>query len=432
MNKKPTYLLVVFLFIFFSCNKDRNQDNGNSKIGFNKISLVSEDIAKNVAIAFNPEIIFNSNQAPIGTLQQNNSNKNNLKGINKIKSSLTITDHSGKPALYIFNFENDGGFLVVSADYGIQPILAYVEHGEFKKEEVPPTYVEWLNRTIENTEIVRKGIYDNTKLAKLAWKAYKNNSQNPSSNLKLDYVQPDPCVEYNIYNTIGPLVPVTWGQGCSYNDLCPSLSCSICYGNDHAYTGCVATSTAQIIKFWEPVNFFNYSYSSMPTTFGNNEVQKLMRDVGYYVNMTYGCSSSGAYDNDIPNALKSVFGFSSANYINYSFSDDYQRVKDNLNNGWPILLSGYQTKNEFLGFPTSYTDGHTWVCDGYSEQTYYTCDANGNQSGMSYLLFHMNWGWHETTGSNDYNGWFAFNNWNIPNINYNYQYAKSAVMEIHL
>ncbi len=83
--------------------------------------------------------------------------------------------------------------------------------------------------------------------------------------------------------------------------------------NTRPVTGCVATAMAQVIHFWHPNNSLEYDYASMPTTFGNSEVQRLMRDAGNTVNMDYHCvndGGSGAYDTDVQWALKSNFGFS--------------------------------------------------------------------------------------------------------------------------
>jgi len=62
--------------------------------------------------------------------------------------------------------------IIVSADYQIKPVLAFIEKGNFKKGDAPGGAVMWLNKTIQNTEIVRKGLYDNTNLAKAAWSTY--------------------------------------------------------------------------------------------------------------------------------------------------------------------------------------------------------------------------------------------------------------------
>ena len=426
-----TYLsLLAVLLFFIGCQKT---DTIPNSLAYKTIEIVPEQVAKSVAEKFNPNTFFGtddkSTRAKLRGVYKPSANGKNL-----IKSQITFKDSSGYSAFYVFNFENNGGFLIISADYNIQPILAFVEHGEFKRDTVPAGLIEWVNRTFENTEVIRKGLYDNSKGSKSAWSDYfvKNNIQSPES-FRIE--PPDPgCEEYSTNVTVGPLLPVTWGQGCSYNDSCPSRNCTtICTGSPAAWTGCVATAAAQVVQYWQPVNQYSYDYTSMPAASGNNDVQRLMRDIGLpeNVDMDYQCDGSGAQGSRVPNALKNNFGFTSANRISYDVGT-YQRVRNNLASNWPVLLEGCRTRtNRFLGWIYSYSDCHEWVCDGFSDTDYYWCNEDGTQGGAGYLYFHMNWGWHETWGGNDYNGWFAFNNWNIPGLNWNYQYAKDAVTEIH-
>jgi hypothetical protein len=115
------------------------------------------------------------------------------------------------------------------------------------------------------------------------------------------------------------------------------------------------------------------------------------------------------------------FGFTSATRSNYT-SSSYITVRNNLNNGWPVILDGCANRKRAWLFFWKYSNCHMWVCDGYRQQ------AN---SCYSYLYFHMNWGWNRAGQTFSLNGWFAFNNWNIPSIDVNYQYAKDYTYNIH-
>jgi Peptidase C10 family/Spi protease inhibitor len=420
-------ILTVLLNLFPGCQKDEKKPNQPRVMN---LKPVPEKAAITIAERFKPSVFFNEsgpdNHSPV---------RSTLTGQNKIKAKYLFNDSYGNPALYIFNYEDNAGFIIVSADYQMQPVLAFVEHGEFRKDTVSSGLIDWVNATMERIEIVRKGLYDNTDLARVAWNNYfKQNGYNePASRfIPLDEADGYPgsdCTDDNYtVNTIGPLLGVTWGQGCSYNDLCPNLSCNMgC--NNNAWTGCVATATAQVINYWRPNNGFNYNYGSMSATSGNPEVQRLMRDVGNAVSMSYGCTGSSASAASPASALRNNFGFSSANYTGY----DYNRVKNNINNRWPVLLNGCSTANEhwfIINWYTSYSNCHEWVCDGFTEYNITYCSNGYYTGGSSYLYFHMNWGWNEIWGGNNHNGWFAFNNWNIPAVNFNFQYAKGLTSEI--
>lgn len=86
-------------------------------------------------------------------------------------------------------------------------------------------------------------------------------------------------------------------------------------------------------------------------------------------------------------------------------------------------MGGYSDSQTIFGIEL-YPEGagHDWVCDGYFNIVYH-CPQ------ISYLYFHMNWGW-----DGSYNGWYAYNNWNIVwynNTNTTYQYFLTFVHNIH-
>lgn len=418
------------------------------------VQLVPIDSARSIAINFSADSLYGQNK---GT--NHYPFRNTLHGNNTVKDLHVLNDSCGNPAIYVFNFANDAGFLFVSADYGIQPILAFIEHGEFRKDIVPSGLIQWLSKTMEDIETVRKGLYDNSKVAQAAWGKEKNAGKTPPNTIRESGVAvnnspgnpPPNCkytYQYNVY-TVGPLLSTTWGQECTYNELCGAAGVN--YNCNDAFdcstkpcTGCVATATAQIINYWHPTNGYAYNYTSMPATTGSAEVQRMMRDIGLpaNVNMQYNCNvnkGSGADPGTVPAALKNNFGFTSANYAGYT----YNTVVNNISNSWPVLLTGCMTQNNswfIINWYTYYSDCHEWVCDGYTSTTP-TYTSSCNPGTLYYdapynVMFHMNWGWHEVNAFNDFNGWFAVNNWTITGAgangtNMNFQYANSMTTEIH-
>jgi len=105
--------------------------------------------------------------------------------------------------------------------------------------------------------------------------------------------------------------------------------------------------------------------------------------------MDYSESGSGAAvcweDPSAQDALENNFNFISditcESKINYNDEEWSSLLKEQLDNGWPIIYRGY---NEGDG------PGHAWNIDGYEDE-----------------YFHCNWGW---GGSS--NGYFYFNNLN--------------------
>ncbi len=428
LNKIRIIIGVVCSIIFYSCEKTENK-NEEKNIVFKSEArteslrkgngIVPIEIALDLAEKFNPQIFFDQNN------KTNYSKKvSSLNGNNKIKNQTIIKDSNDIPAFYIFNYQDNAGFIFISADYKMQPVLAFFENGEFKKDIIPGGLMMWVDKTIENIEILRAGKYDNSTDANFAWNNYY------SHNLaRYNEEQENPCLGNGSSSVVGPLLNVTWGQAQTYNELCPNLSCT--NTNGFAYTGCVATATAQVIRYWRPNNQFNYNYTNMSSTQGNPEVRRLMRDIGTKVNMNYGCQGSSASGTSVALVLMQHFGLTYATNSDYNF----MTVQNNVNTLKPVLMRGCRTStgNWFIfNWYNSYSDCHQWVCDGTSTFNSVICEQEQVIGHASYSFFHMNWGWNEVVNSNNYNGWFSVNNWNINGLNQNYQYSNKLTSEIRL
>lgn len=135
-----------------------------------------------------------------------------------------------------------------------------------------------------------------------------------------------------------------------------------------------------------------YNWANMLNTYGSSTtiqdtaVATLMYHCGVAVNMDYTASSSGAYNNDIPAALKNFFGYdpNAQLYIRnyYTEAEWISMMKTELNARRPILYGGASTDGS----------GHQFICDGYNTDN----------------LFHFNWGW-----SGICNGYFELTSLNV-------------------
>lgn len=159
-----------------------------------------------------------------------------------------------------------------------------------------------------------------------------------------------------------------------------------------------------------------------------------MSDVGQNISTDYQPDGSGASAYRICPALKNDFGYGSADYRGYPNGSSgnnvstailpncsYADVKYNFDQGQPVIFGGYRQQGSFLGYKWPDGTGHAWVSDGYLQTAFVF-------TGVTYLNFHMNWGWNE-----QFNGWYQFNNWQINMGNgttRNYQYCQDAVINI--
>ena len=210
-----------------------------------------------------------------------------------IRPSLTLQERVN--GLYVFNIEDDGGFVIVSDDDRTRPILGFSESGSFRSDEMPTNMRAWL-----------QGYAD-----EIAW--LKENGGAATS--KTSGRQ---RVGGHSTTAIQPLVTSKWNQSSPYNNLCPTYGGY--YSSSRSATGCVATAMAQVMYYhrWPekstaiipayttysyqlslaslPIVTFDWtnmkdSYSGSTTSAQKTAVATLMKYCGYSVQMDYGPES---------------------------------------------------------------------------------------------------------------------------------------------
>lgn len=274
--------------------------------------------------------------------------------------------------MYIVNFSDNQGFMLIPSDSRIQGVLAYVEQGnltptdrienegfKYFLDRLPDYYCEEFGRPVEG-----------------------------------DTVTPPPPAYLDLWeidSLEGPLLSTAWHQFAPFNDFCPEI------GGEKTVAGCVAVATAQVVAYHQFPNGYNgHTYDwqkiltgSEPTTqAGKESVAHLVYDIGCLLNTTYGVNSSSASPSDIPDCLDSL-GYSYEQSLGYSFYRCKQSIEDNC----PILITGYDSLNN--------NKGHEWVIDGYAVRKYPLpfYDLATGESHITFLhqhLVHCNWGWRNT------------------------------------
>ena len=299
---------------------------------------------------------------------------------------------------YIFNIK-EGGFVIVSAEDAVTPVLGYSFTGEFKKNIDNGSVKYLMNYYSEVIKAVRESKTKQAGEIKALWRNYLSGFQEQT----LAYVL--------------PLLTTQWDQDCYYNYYAPSDVAGPC---NHVYEGCVATSMAQVMKYHNfpatgygshsythpnygtlSANFGSrtYSWTSMPNKLVSNTplaqkqaVSRLMTDCGISVDMNYSPNGSGTSSAFAADAL--------SDYFRYNYSAKEISASSYTATEWTAILRGQIDKNRpviYSGTDISAGAGHAWVLDGYT----------GN-------YFHMNWGW-----SGYYDGNFLLTNLTPGNSNYN-------------
>lgn len=357
----------------------------------------------------------------------------------KLQVSLKkeIFSEDGTPVMRVFNY-GKSGFIILAADRRANPVLAYSDETNFPSDTIPAAAEAWLyanklqieemksGQSIKSNgeTLLKKGNY----LRLLSGEAPIVNVKRASNNKVAGFYPPAGGCEPTGFE-IGPLLQTSWDQIGGYNNLMPDLACTPYYCNAKAFTGCVATAMAQVMRYHQyPAS---YNYGIMPNavsgywdvSFGANEISKLMRDVANSVNANPDCDGTGAAANlnDIPYALENTFGYS----VTATAADfNYNTVENEIRANRPVILSGYKDKTGFI-FHT-FKGGHVWVTDGVRGGT--SCGEQNPDGtwtgGASFLYFHMNWGW---GGSN--NGWYGFASADAGG-GLNFQYKRGMVYSI--
>ena len=281
----------------------------------------------------------------------------------------------GDADYFVFNVGTDRGFVIVSGEDRVRPVLGYADKGTFDPDNLPDNMRAWLANYQEQ----------------ITWAADH-----------LDTASPEISAEWSRYLSGAALradngvllETANWDQGDPYNRMTPEIS------GQHAVTGCVATAMGIIMRYHQypniapnPPSTNTYSIEDNPTTVSidysagydwsnmllsyegdfsetqANAVATLLYHCGANVEMNYGKNESSAYAELVASALTDVFGYSpSIRYLRkeaYRWGEWKSMIRQELDAKYPLIYNG-----------DNKTGGHAFICDGYEDD-----------------FFHINWGW---------------------------------------
>ncbi len=353
-----------------------------------------------------------------------------FKPVTRAKMTKSGDEINPDTVAYVFNFGQEEGYAILSADKRTDKIFAIVPQGSVD-------FQEDVDESILSTGVIE--FYANLEAAydrQVEYAVRMQDSLISSALTKLesmtDSIGTKALViprEEEVLNTeilygptyyvteVAPLIKVRWGQSNPYDLYTPIIT------GTHAPTGCAATAVAQLMSYWRYPTSYNWDIMMPPS--GNESlatfqtISHLMTDVGAGLNVQYGKKQSSAFFADIPGYLSGL-GYNPGTYIAYKSSE----VIQSLTNRRPVLIAGHSLKKDvyknYLVFwekysHTYYEGGHAWLIDGYmTARTPIYVKVNGKHTSTSYLstpLVHCNWGWPELGIDGYYNdGSFNSNN----------------------
>ena len=338
------------------------------------------------------EVDLNKAQRVAGNIYAERSNTDTMNDFNI--QSVDIIDENSTNLIYIFQLEPNG-FIMVSGDDRVQPMLAYSFESSFVMENMPSN-VSWMidaykgmiSSVIESDASATEKVYSE-------WEKYYTGKSLNTRNRDI----------------VGPLLESTINQSGGWNDYCPDGGC----GADEVPNGCVAVAMVAVMHYWQyPVigagnnscycggfgtqsaDFSEvvYDYAAMgEATYATDAAAYLLWHAGIATNMDYDCEGSGTMvQGGYPSAeyaMKNNFLYKSSMYDTYQYNSTSDAawiatLANEIDNNRPIIHTGYNEEG-----------GHAWNIDGYDDD-----------------MFHMNFGWggqsngyYAVTGDNPYDTW---------------------------
>ena len=288
-----------------------------------------------------------------------------------------IESYKVSDAYYVVNFEK--GWILVSADDVISPVIGYNFDGNFPtKEDQDENVKSWMQHFVDQIAYIKKNDIEAETSTIAEWKKYTSNN-------------PDLFLVSGERNEVEVLLTGKWNQNSPYNLDCPADEAG---PGGHVYVGCVATAMVQIMYYWRypihgsgihshnwppygtmTVNYgaANYEWDAMQDVIDKNnpgEIAEIGYNAAISVDMMFSPNGSGAYSSDVPHAFRTYFNYKDAvqhvEKSNYSFSTWENMMQNELNAACPIYYSGHSSSG-----------GHAFVCDAYQGSNYY----------------HFNFGW---------------------------------------
>jgi len=347
-----------------------------------------------------------------------------------VRDIETYTDDADRPAYYIVNLE-PSGYVIVSADDRIEPIIAFAADGTYDLSFENPLVALVTGDLGGRLETVRNTYHLQTTAETQAagtpqgkWRRFIDLAEDSEGG-------------FNILSLISlgdirvlPLLQSQWGQTQACGDNLYNY-----YTPSNYPCGCVATAMAQVMRYYEyPTaqigvhefainvggernqNAYNrggdglggpYNWSDMPlrpdancgslTESQRQAIGAICYDTGVAVETYYESDGSGALMPDARNAMVSIFqydnvilGYDSDRNIHETLQE---MINPNLDAKAPVILAILDTLDS--------NGGHAIVCDGYGYES-------------STMYHHLNMGWY---GADDL--WY-----NLPDIDaHNSQYT---------
>jgi Peptidase C10 family/Spi protease inhibitor/CUB domain/Secretion system C-terminal sorting domain len=300
--------------------------------------------------------------------------------------------HSQNDETYFYAFNQDnGGFVIVSAQDQTEPIIGYAFEGSFPSSlDLNSNYGRFLQTYIDQ---INYAILNKVQPSEASIESWNSLLSEDFSNQEITAAR-DRSVE--------PLVSSMWNQNSPYNALCPEDDMG---PGGHVYAGCVATAMSQVMHYWRfPLtgtdsHGYSSNYGWLEADFGATDydwtgmlnkidandpwgIAQLQSHAGIAIDMQYSPDGSGAWLWDAFDAMKDYFKYPTCEYLDredFTTGEWKTMVIEELDNARPLVYVGY-----------SEGGGHAFVCDGYQDDDFHFNFGWGGSSNGFYSIDDVN------------------------------------------
>ena len=331
-------------------------------------------------------------------------------GQEKVLKDIDYLIEDGDTLMYAFNYQSDGGYILIGSDNSAFPILAHSKIGNIHFDDIDRSsaFYSYLSKVKERIKYnlghafcTDSEYYNNWKdLGKDGYEyeiTAVNGAPGPDTKARRDYSSGRAMVyPYTGYDLD------LWCQTEGYNYYAPNK----------AAIGCPALAIGMLIYDTEQrlsgnhtptMPYFDYKDKEAIQKDQPSNVARVLKQIPNY---SWGYAEdvpSGANTNDILVGLKNL-GYTKATLEPYDFDMLYKNIAyaetDESGTGCQrgVLLSAQNMSG---------TSGHTWFCDGYYEQGYEVVKKFLGIVIKRWYEYddrlYMNWGGGPTGG----NGWYS-------------------------
>lgn len=442
--KKSKLLLLLSVLSLTSCS-DIIQEMGtpqkatvekSSSTSYNNSAVVTRQNLENIIAEHQQNSKTRSSSNPSYTIQ-------------------TINNDLGQAAIYVINFENNKGYILVSATKDYFPILAHSDKGNFNIEgDMPDAINYWITEWKENIAYTENLPKDSTYLFRVIWSKYEDSvlpqAITRSSQTDLDRYVMDMISQWardgikyyplasassvlpsSLYNewcslaagatypsyedfmnysfvtvetidnsTVKELdFPMRWSQRVGYNAKFDLIN------GELPPAGCLPIAMAQIMRYHRYPT--HYNWDDMPYDKATSTTASFIREIADNIHAIPTLEGTSAHLSDAKNAFIKNYGYSpSLQIIKHSPT----RAMEEIDNNRPILMKGANSETAHAWIASGYkhtffhTVYHLWVPTNSAESTNPYQDINQHSTDYFDILeMYLNMGWVEQ----HFNGYYV-------------------------